>query len=183
MWNNDEKSACPLEESLSMGKPQRCPRGNDDNYHNVDSSIKGTWCLAFDQARRTAVQVFCLISAPVNIMDPRSIIIVGVGPFISTSLAHRLATEGWNIALLSRSQDKLLALAEELDKYKASNAKIITKVVDAGDSAALLKALEECKREMGAVDVVCYNAAKVGAFEPDCSRECALGADGEADSI
>jgi short-subunit dehydrogenase len=102
-------------------------------------------------------------------MEPRSIIIVGVGPFISSSLAHRLATEGWNIALLSRSQDKLLALAEELDKHKAPNAKLVTKVVDAGDPPALLKALEECKNEMGAVDVICYNAAKVGGFDPDCS--------------
>ena len=61
----------------------------------------------------------------------RSIIIVGVGPFISTSLARRLAVEGWNIALLSRSHDKLRALAEELNKQKAENAKILVKAVDA----------------------------------------------------
>jgi NADP-dependent 3-hydroxy acid dehydrogenase YdfG len=102
-------------------------------------------------------------------MDAQSIIIVGAGPFISTSLARRLAIEGWNVALLSRSLENLLALAEDLDKHKASNAKLITKVVDAGDSPALLKALEECKNEMGAVDVVCYNAAKVGGFDPACS--------------
>jgi len=46
---------------------------------------------------------------------------------MSTSLAHRLAIDGWNVALLSRSQDKLRTLAEELSKHKASNAKIFTK--------------------------------------------------------
>lgn len=96
---------------------------------------------------------------------PRSIIIVGVGPFMSTSLARRLVADGWNIALLSRSQDKLRSLAEELNKNKASNAKIITKAVDAGDAGALLRALEQAKSELGSVDVVCYNAARVGNFD------------------
>jgi NADP-dependent 3-hydroxy acid dehydrogenase YdfG len=92
----------------------------------------------------------------------RSIIIVGVGPFISASLARRLTFEGWSIALLSRSQDKLSTLAEQLNKQKASNAKILTKAVDAGDADALLQALEAAKEELGSVDVVCYNAARVG---------------------
>lgn len=95
----------------------------------------------------------------------RSIIIVGVGPFISTSLARRLAVEGWNIALLSRSHDKLRALAEELNKQKAENAKILVKAVDAGDAGALLQALEASKKELGSVDVVCYNAARVGRVD------------------
>ena len=92
----------------------------------------------------------------------RSIIIVGVGPLISTSLARKLAVERWSIALLSRSHDKLRALAEELNKQKAANAKILVKAVDAGDAPALLQALEESKNELGSVDVVCYNAARVG---------------------
>lgn len=97
----------------------------------------------------------------------RSIIIVGVGPFISTSLARRLAIEGWNIALLSRSHDKLSTLAEELTEHKSTSAKIFTKAVDAGDAVALEEALEEAKRELGSVDVLCYNAARVGEFESD----------------
>jgi NAD(P)-dependent dehydrogenase (short-subunit alcohol dehydrogenase family) len=99
--------------------------------------------------------------------ESRSIIIVGVGPFISTSLARRLAKEGWNLALLSRSEDKVLALAEELTKHKSSNAKIFTKAVDAGDPASLVLALEESKNALGSVDVVCYNAARVGEFDRD----------------
>jgi short-subunit dehydrogenase len=96
-------------------------------------------------------------------VDARSIVIVGVGPFISYSLASKLANEGWNIALLSRSQEKLDTLAKVL-KNKHSNAKIVTKAVDAGDANALLQALSKVKTELGSVDVLCYNAARVGKW-------------------
>jgi short-subunit dehydrogenase len=96
-----------------------------------------------------------------NIADSRSIIIVGVGPFISSSLAHRLASQGWKIALLSRSQDKLDALAKTLkDKYP--DVTVVTHAVDAGDVNAFLHALSESKAELCSVDVLCYNAARVG---------------------
>ncbi len=42
-------------------------------------------------------------------------VVVGVGPGNGTSLAIRFAKEGYRVALLARSQDKLDALARELD--------------------------------------------------------------------
>jgi short-subunit dehydrogenase len=95
--------------------------------------------------------------------DAQSIIIVGVGPFISASLARRLASKGWNIALLSRSAETSSSLAKEL-KEASPNIRIITKSVDAGDAGALLEKLSEAKKELGQVDVVCYNAGRVGEF-------------------
>jgi short-subunit dehydrogenase len=94
-------------------------------------------------------------------VDSRSAIIVGVGPFISSSLAHRLAAQGWKIALLSRSQDKLDALAKDL-KDKHGDVTVVTHAVDAGDVNAFLHALSETKAELSSVDVLCYNAARVG---------------------
>src|ERR1700733_1244725 len=105
-------------------------------------------------------------------VDSRSAIIVGVGPFISSSLAHRLAAQGWKIALLSRSQDKLDALTKAL-KDKHPDVTVVTHAVDAGDVNAFLHALSETKAELSSVDVLCYNAARVGElFEEvhDCSR-------------
>jgi len=93
--------------------------------------------------------------------DSRSVIIVGVGPLISSSLAHRLAALGWKIALLSRSQDKLDALAKAL-KDKHPDVTVVTHVVDAGDVNVFLHALSETKTELGSVDALCYNAARVG---------------------
>jgi short-subunit dehydrogenase len=77
--------------------------------------------------------------------DSRSIIIVGVGPFISHSLAYRLAALGWKIALLSRSQEKLNTLAEAL-KNKHPNTSILTEVIDAGDANAFLQAVIEVEK-------------------------------------
>ena len=93
--------------------------------------------------------------------DSRSVIIVGVGPLISSSLAHRLAALGWKIALLSRSQDKLDALAKAL-KDKHPDVTVVTHVVDAGDANVFLHALSETKAKLGSVDALCYNAARVG---------------------
>ena len=93
---------------------------------------------------------------------PGSVIIVGVGPFISMSLARRLAAAGWNVALLSRSQEKLNIFAAELEKTKKPGAKIVTRAVDAANPQELVQALEEIKQKLDAIDVLCYNAARVG---------------------
>lgn len=90
-----------------------------------------------------------------------SIIIVGVGPFISTSLATKLAAQGWKIALLSRSQEKLDSLAKAL-KNQHPNTIVVTEAVDVADVGAFLQALSTAKDELGSVDVLCYNAARVG---------------------
>ena len=80
---------------------------------------------------------------------------------MSSSLAHRLAAQGWKIALLSRSQDKLDALAKAL-KDKHPDVTVVTHAVDAGDVNALLHSLSETKAELTSIDVLCYNAARVG---------------------
>jgi len=94
--------------------------------------------------------------------DSKTCIIAGVGPFISSSLARILVIQGWSIALISRSQGKLEALTKELQELKQSNAKVVTHEVDVGDSNGFLQALDTSKNELGSVDVLCYNAARVG---------------------
>ena len=93
--------------------------------------------------------------------QPRSIIIVGVGPSISSSLARKLAGLKWNIALISRSQTRLESLAFELEKQHP-DGKIATFAGDAGDAMALTRALDDAKSALGPIDVLCYNAARVG---------------------
>ena len=90
-----------------------------------------------------------------------SIIIVGVGPFISSSLARKLAGLGWNIALISRSHAKLDRLAKELETQHGKG-KVVTFSADAGDASKLTKALEDASSALGPIDVLCYNAARVG---------------------
>ena len=46
-------------------------------------------------------------------MEPKSALIVGVGPGLSASLARLFAKHGLQVALASRNPDKLTRLAEE----------------------------------------------------------------------
>ncbi|RAK76229.1 NAD(P)-binding protein [Aspergillus fijiensis CBS 313.89] len=94
----------------------------------------------------------------------RNIIIVGVGSSMSRSLAMWLASLGWNIALISRSERSLAAIAEEV-RYAGPDKHAVTVVhhtADAGDPASLTAALDWCLHQLGGtLDVLSYNAARV----------------------
>jgi len=104
----------------------------------------------------------------------RSIIIIGVGPFLSRSLAVKLASLGWRIVLISRSIDKLEAVAAAARKAGGRDDTVLCKTADAGDPEQLLDALDWASRELGVVDCVCYNAARVGMFELRFERQCGV---------
>jgi NAD(P)-dependent dehydrogenase (short-subunit alcohol dehydrogenase family) len=93
----------------------------------------------------------------------RTIAIVGVGPSMSRSLALWLASLGWNIVLIARSERNLSAIAEEARAVqKNKESKIIWRAADASDSTALKAALDwsveqfQCK-----LDVLNYNVARL----------------------
>ncbi|KAB8230253.1 uncharacterized protein BDW43DRAFT_285956 [Aspergillus alliaceus] len=93
----------------------------------------------------------------------RNIVIVGVGSSMSKSLAIWLASLSWNIALVSRSEKNLSAIADQVRQaQKDKNSKVIYKVSDAGDPEALKATLDWAVREFGGkLDVLSYNAARV----------------------
>lgn len=91
-----------------------------------------------------------------------SIIIVGVGPFMYPSLSRKLAAQGWDIALISRSEDKLDLVLHKLQE-EGSTGKTVARAADAREPKELREALNWAKAELnGNVDVLCYNAARVG---------------------
>lgn len=96
----------------------------------------------------------------------RHIIIVGAGPFISRSLTHYLASQNWRIVLISRTEQKLQAYAAETAQLHPSAPPVITRAADASDPSTLLSALDWAASQLGGkVDVLCYNAAVVGATD------------------
>ncbi|KAJ5141381.1 NAD(P)-binding protein [Penicillium atrosanguineum] len=97
-----------------------------------------------------------------TVSEGRSIIIVGVGSSMSRSLAIWLATLGWHIGLISRSENNLFAIAEEVRRSGASGSKVVHRAADAGDAPALKSALDWCLQQLGGkLDVLSYNAARV----------------------
>ncbi len=77
--------------------------------------------------------------------------IVGIGPKNGAAFARRFDSAGYRIALLSRSTTFSEELAEDL-----SDARVYT--CDASDPASVEVAFSELQSDLGAVDVLIYNA-------------------------
>lgn len=87
-----------------------------------------------------------------TVSENRNIAIVGVGSSMSKSLAMWLANLGWNIALISRSEQSLSAITEEVKRaQEAKDARVVYRTADAGDAASL-KATLDCKTTMHVLD-------------------------------
>lgn len=84
-------------------------------------------------------------------------VIAGAGPGNGTALALRFAEGGYVVALLARDADKLVNLAAGIDGASAWSCD----VADAGSVADTFSAIE---REVGAVDVLLFNAGS-GVFK------------------
>jgi NAD(P)-dependent dehydrogenase (short-subunit alcohol dehydrogenase family) len=84
-------------------------------------------------------------------MAERICAIVGAGPGNGVAFARRFATDGYRVALVGRTAEKLEALAAEIPGSHAVPA-------DAGDPASLRAAFRTIREAMGPVDVLLYNA-------------------------
>ncbi|WP_010184618.1 SDR family NAD(P)-dependent oxidoreductase [Sphingomonas sp. PAMC 26605] len=81
----------------------------------------------------------------------RTALIIGAGPGISASLARRLSQLGLQVGLAARNADKLQALAAETGAAAFA--------VDAAQSEQMAQLFLDMERQVGAPDVVIYNAS------------------------
>lgn len=89
-----------------------------------------------------------------------TVIIVGVGPGIGTSVATRFAREGFTVGLIARREETVQAAAA------AAGGTTWTRTADATDEEGLRAALRAFVDEHGTPDVVVYNAAIIRTDEP-----------------
>lgn len=105
--------------------------------------------------------------------SPKLLVLIGSGPGIGVSTAKLFASKGFNVALLSRSADRLKDDAAKVQAAASSpSVKVQTFPVDVSDHAALKSMLENVHKSLGAPEIVVYNAARVGPsivgeFTPD----------------
>jgi NAD(P)-dependent dehydrogenase (short-subunit alcohol dehydrogenase family) len=78
-------------------------------------------------------------------------VVVGVGPGNGAALARRFQSEGYAVALLARSTELIEGLARELAGARAY-------ACDVSDEASVARTFSAIAAEMGAVDVLIYNA-------------------------
>lgn len=96
----------------------------------------------------------------------RTLAIVGAGPGLGLAIAKRFGAEGFNVALLARTPEKLDGLVAELDGLGISARAY---VADVTDRAGLGAALRQVEADFGAIDVL--------EFSPVASTEPARAAD------
>lgn len=84
----------------------------------------------------------------------KTLLITGASTGIGEATARAAAAEGWNVALLARSEDKLDALAREIGDAA------LALPCDVTDRAALNAAVEKAADHFGGLDAVFANAGK-----------------------
>jgi NAD(P)-dependent dehydrogenase (short-subunit alcohol dehydrogenase family) len=81
--------------------------------------------------------------------------VVGVGPGLGAALARRFAKE-YAVALVARGEDKLAALAKEIEADGGTALAVAADVAKAADISA---AFQKIRGQLGEVDALLYNAA------------------------
>jgi NAD(P)-dependent dehydrogenase (short-subunit alcohol dehydrogenase family) len=84
--------------------------------------------------------------------------VVGVGPGLGRALAKRFADGGFGVALMARQSDTLEPVRAELEAHGKTARSYVT---DASDESSLKSAFRRVHEELGAPEVLLYNA---GAF-------------------
>ncbi|WP_067461903.1 SDR family NAD(P)-dependent oxidoreductase [Actinomadura macra] len=83
-------------------------------------------------------------------------VVIGAGPGIGRSVARRFAREGLPVALVARTGATVRAVADDVASL---GVPAVPLVADSADETALRTALDAAAGELGAPDVVVYNAA------------------------
>jgi len=91
-------------------------------------------------------------------------LIVGAGPGIGQACALAFAREGYDIALMARHPERLVAQTTEIAWTTGREARAFA--ADAGDADSLRAALRAAQRELGPPRVLIYNVASVQRARP-----------------
>ena len=85
----------------------------------------------------------------------KNIVIVGFGPGNSTAVAEKFGTEGFSVALVGRSKDRL---ASGVSALKARGITAAAFPADASDPAALIAAIRDVRSQLGPISAIHWNA-------------------------
>ena len=82
---------------------------------------------------------------------------VGAGPGIGEAVARRFVADGFTVALLARTEDKLRTMTAEIIKdYGPSTAAYY--ITDLREEASVLASFKRIREDLGPVNVLVYNA-------------------------
>jgi NAD(P)-dependent dehydrogenase (short-subunit alcohol dehydrogenase family) len=85
-------------------------------------------------------------------MNSESVLVAGVGPGLGIAVAARFASEGYRVAMLARSRDRLAELA------KPAPDRLFPIACDVTDPAQVNAAFDETERTLGPLACAVFNA-------------------------
>jgi NADP-dependent 3-hydroxy acid dehydrogenase YdfG len=85
----------------------------------------------------------------------KTIIVAGYGPGISSAVAEKFGTEGFQVAIVGRSADKLGAGVKALE---AKGIKAAAFTADLGDPVAIREMVEKVRKALGSIAVLEWTA-------------------------
>ncbi|HEX6710078.1 MAG TPA: SDR family NAD(P)-dependent oxidoreductase [Rubrobacter sp.] len=92
-------------------------------------------------------------------MNGKVAAVLGVGPGLGAAVARRFAGEGFDVALMARSEEGVAPVKEEIE---AGGGTVLPVSTDATDPDSVAAAFERVRGELGDPEVFVYNA---GAFQ------------------
>lgn len=96
-------------------------------------------------------------------MDKKLCIVIGAGPGMGVAVSKRFGKNGFKIAMIARSKDKLANYCSELARF-GIDAKGYP--CDVGDLEALSTTLDEIRSEQGDADVMIFNVSILNPAVP-----------------
>lgn len=92
--------------------------------------------------------------------------VTGASEGVGLAVAHRLATDGWRVAMLARASSKLDGAVAQVAATAPTRDRVATAVdVDLTDSESVTTAIAEAARVLGGIDAVvnCASATRSGS--------------------
>ena len=93
----------------------------------------------------------------------RTAVVIGAGPGLGMSVAHRFGREGYAVALISRNADRH---AGYLASLRAAGVEASAHAADVRADGALVAALDAVEARHGRIDLMYYGAAAVDLGHP-----------------
>jgi NAD(P)-dependent dehydrogenase (short-subunit alcohol dehydrogenase family) len=85
----------------------------------------------------------------------KTIVVIGLGPGISTAVAEKFGAAGFSVALVGRNPERL---ASGIESLKVKDIAAAAFPADAGDPAAIRNAIAKARAQFGPITVIHWNA-------------------------
>jgi len=92
----------------------------------------------------------------------KTVVVTGAGAGIGNAISIAFAQEGANVAIISRNEERLQTLKQQIEGY---GVKALVLPLDVSDASEVEKAAEKTEQELGPIDIW-VNNAMVSVFSP-----------------